>query len=618
MAYVFSDLKSGVEGDDDPNKQSIFGGESGGEQAPMMQGGVAPKTSTEGDFGSYSSGVGGSSQLKSAPEPDAVDQSAVFDRNIGQTETPSGLGGLQSQIKKSSDDLQTQADAYTAGYQKDYDYQVENAALDNAIAGGQEDYKKTEDFLSKLYADEAKKFDPSGLRVRGAQDLETDAGLQKLAGQGQGPQYTQGMGAFDVMLMKRDPKFNAMLNQIRGENITLNESLGVKPGELETAAQDYGQSALTTEQDRIKDYLGDYSTDMIAANEKELGSYQDELGGLDRAAIEQQEVDSYDFANSLGDEYQQDYAGVLKDYDPSKFMQYDTGEDYTWQDFLNKTEAGGLNMAGGLLGKSDTYSEALGPRDKYTVDKSGMWDDIFSKTKGAYGKRQIAEEEERIKVEEEERIKVEEERIRVEEEERIKVEEERIKVEEEEKQRLIDEQKLIDEEEEKQRLIDEEEPQNIKEVWEQQDGPAGTLTKNLFKNLKAAVDPVEAVKGGEKFYRKGAAKKTQELSDVLKNLGPDASDVLGGVGGKVVGKIVKQQKKIDKKLIDSSRDIGGKLRSGRDMLFGKNKAKSYKGPSDMGTDLTKLGHGAAANYFRNMSQEDIDKILASIEEARRL
>lgn len=394
MAYAFDKIKDLV-GEDAGS--DIFGGQEGGEGGLSLvgdEGATAPKTTTEGDVG----GAAPVSETTAGSGEDAsIDKGAVVDANVGKTTVaPKGIQGIQYQIDESEKALQSQADEYTTNYQNQYQFDMENDALDRAITDptGSEDYNAARDLLSydnveQTSAGGAEKFgDTSSLYVDDSY-LNSDAGLEYLNRQGQGPQYTEGMGAFDLMLMKRDPNFQNMINEIQGENRALTSSLDASADQYEGAAAEYGASALGTAQEGAEKYLGDYSTNLIAENQTEADAYDTRLAGLDKDVINRDAVGGVDSdlneqltTQFGGDRYRDQYDEVLADYDPSSFVSYNT-KDHGYEDFLDEGESQRLNRVAGLLGNTDIYTQGQALGDDFTVDKSGLRDDLFSQVQTA-------------------------------------------------------------------------------------------------------------------------------------------------------------------------------------------------------------------------------------------
>lgn len=399
MAYAFDKITNLV-GEEDSGTD-IFGGEVQTNQteqpAPTGSTVMAPKTTTEGDIGETPEGSGSTSGgTTSSGSPDATDRSAILKANVGKTETPEAFQGIQSRVQQNTQALQDKADEYTQSYKDQYQFDVENQALDQAVQSGygSDQYRDVSTMLQRQDPGAAQEFEGAeDLRVGDTRYLGTDAGLQHLAARGQDPQYTQGMGAFDVMLMQRDPNFQNMINQIRGENAVLERQIGEQPDLLEQQAYDYGKESLTGAQESARGYLGDYRQRLEAENTAEAEAYQQELENLDREAIGQEqvgevtsEVENYLKTLYGGDRYKSQLEQVLGEYDPQKFIQFDEG-NYGYQDFLDSGEANQLTNLGGLLGTGEAFTESLGPREQFQVNQAGMYDSISSAVQAARAER---------------------------------------------------------------------------------------------------------------------------------------------------------------------------------------------------------------------------------------
>jgi len=392
-------------GEDEESGTDIFNEDQGVQTNEPMQegggGGMVPKTSTVGDIGDTPTG-GGSVQGAEQDSGDQVSAQEMMKANVGKTEAPSALGGIQQQIKTNTDALQAQADEYTQNYKDQYQFDIEDQALDDAVQGGygSDAYSTADTMLQRRDPGAADQFEGAeDYRVKDVGYLQNDAGLGYLAGQGRGNQYTQGMSAFDVMLMKRDPNFNNFINEIRGENAALEGQLDTVPDQLEEAAYGYGEKQLEGAQTSARDYLGGYKDRKQKSNEAEADEYEAAIAALDRDAIGTEELGTVEeqirkyFGDEYkGDRYEQQIADAIAAYDASGKIDFnDTDYDYT--DFLNEGEANEFNNLGGLLGTGDTFSESIGPGEQYETDQAGMYQDLWSGINQARDTRDLEQEE---------------------------------------------------------------------------------------------------------------------------------------------------------------------------------------------------------------------------------
>ena len=410
MAYAFSQIDKLV--NDDENKQDIFGGGSqtldgggGGDLALLQQPGSDVKASTEGDLGGAAPS-GGGSETSNASAPTPADQSRVFSANQGKTAIPQGVYGIQNQIAANEKALQDNANQYTTDYKAQYDaYGVDNATMDSAIGDNNSDaYKKTSEFLNKGTADPVAKGMEGidDLYVNDMNLLSNSAGQQQLASRGQGSRYSQGMSAFDTMLMQRDPNFTGLINDIQGQNRGLESQLEARPDELAAEAATYGGTALTGSQDKAKTYLTGKNSSLEAINQAEADAYNEELKNLDQGSIAAAAGQSaYDqVEKDFGQEYGARGDRFIKGeaYDPSQFATFDEA-DYGLRDFVDKDEASQFNNINGLLGLGgQSYSAATGPGAQYSFDTTGLQNQLYT---GAADRRA---EEDRILSEEYQKI----------------------------------------------------------------------------------------------------------------------------------------------------------------------------------------------------------------------
>ena len=387
MAYAFDKLKGLMDGEQQ-STVDVFGdtggvgvGLGGEQQGADQQSKV--KTTTEGDLGASGSGSG---EVKSSdsPEMGPVDQSVAITANVGKTETPKGVEGIRYQIDQNKKSLQDKADQYVENYKAEggiYDYGLDQNYMQQGVKEGpaNQAYGDTQGLIAKGAADAAPEFGSiDDLYVNKAKYLDSDAGLQYLASQAQGPRYTQGMSAFDVMLMRRDPNFNRMVNEIKAQNAGLNKDLGERPGqEMETAYQ-YGTEQLGTAQQGAKDYLSGYWDNLIGQNEQQAADYNAYLQGLDREAIGDQAISDVsqgakDYLTTYyeGDRYNPQWEGTVDTYDPQSYISYDN-PDHVWQDFIDRDESSQFGNIGGMLGTGQNVAESAALDPAYIVDKYGL------------------------------------------------------------------------------------------------------------------------------------------------------------------------------------------------------------------------------------------------------
>ena len=387
MAYAFSKVDElvGEEG-----STNIFGQDQGmlqqgGQQAPP--GSDMVKTTTEGDISRADGGGAGGDDVLKADDPTPADQSQVFKMNVGKTETPGGISRIGDKIQQNQQLLQDRANEYQDQYKEKYQYDIGQGDLNKAIEGDRDQYGNVSGLFAKQQADYRPEFEGAeDLYVDQMKYLDNQAGLQKLAAEGQGPRYTQGMSAFDVMLMQRDPAFTQLVGGIKGQNVDLEKQLGERPDQLEAEAQEYGQGQLEGAKTKAEQYLSNYQTDLQKQNEAEAAAYNKQLQELDRDKIISDAL--AEASIGAGKDLRQvfsnrDYDTSVAPYlnpaniDASKYASFDEG-GYGYRDFVDGGEAERFNNLLGLLGDGgEMYSAAQGPGDQYSLDKTGMLNALF-------------------------------------------------------------------------------------------------------------------------------------------------------------------------------------------------------------------------------------------------
>lgn len=409
MAYAFSKTQEMV--GDDPQKQDIFGGGGSQPLAPdqqqqqqvsQFQQPAMQKTSTEGDLGA----VKDSGSQQSASDPTPADQSRIFSANQGKTSTPGGVYGIRDQIAKNEQALQDKANQYTQDYKTQYDFYQTPQTIEKAIGGDKDAYTQTSQLLNRQMVD------PVENRLEGIQDLyvqdmdllENRAGLQQLASKGKDPRYSQGMSAFDVMLMQRDPAFTGLINEIQAENKALESQLETRPDELRQQAADYGAEALERAQTGTESYLSAAQRNLEAQNQAEADAYNEMLKRIDRDKITydagQEAYDQVykDIMQTYGDRGERFITRERGNFDPMDFATFDEG-GYGHRDFVDADEAARFNSIMGLLGSGgEAYTEAAGPGERYSFDTTGLQNTLFDRARAG------REEADRLALEEADRI----------------------------------------------------------------------------------------------------------------------------------------------------------------------------------------------------------------------
>ena len=498
MAYAFSKIENLVQGEE-PNDTDIFGGVGSQDQQkpsfyqaqftkPTFAGpqktaqenkqayqpkSTVLKTTTSGDMPTTPKATEVS--WKGIQQGDSSGYQAALDADTS-THIPRAFTDIQQQVADNQAALQQRADEYVQNYQDVYDQtdygrladELEALYADTGTAnierspsgdltGGIDSLNQAIlDPSSEAYLDYSRFLQPTEVssamvdpasRFEGARDfyvddvnmLGTDAGLANLASRGMGPQYSRGMSDYDVMLMKRDPSFQNLINQIQSENIALETGIRENPEQLEEDAADYGLGRLQYASTQGRNYLTDLYGDLVSQNEAEAQQYRDQLQGLidDKSNIAYQALygddqtgvdkDVLDAVSGYVD-YQDDGSGsarysniaqeALDKYDPRTYdesgnpvydesgnpvydenkmaelisslnLQFEDPSQYSYTDFLDDSEASQMTNIGGLMGTGKSYTESLPLSDDYTLDERSLQNLIESDIATARRKKDI-------------------------------------------------------------------------------------------------------------------------------------------------------------------------------------------------------------------------------------
>lgn len=379
MAYAYNAIDDLIQGN---QKQDIFA-QQGGQQSQngMPQNQDQVKTSTEGEV--HSGGQASTSPVaqQQSASPPAGDPNtaarAAYKANEGKTGQPAAIGNVQSQLQANSQRLQDEANKYVSSQEQNQHYGVDRGSLDKAITGDQEASGRVHSLFNAAAPTPAEEFKPTDVNVSDVNKLNTSAGLQDLVARGQGPQYTQGMGAFDVRALRSSPNFQNLMNMIQSQQTGLQKQATDLGAQKKQEVEEHGQNALTQAQKDAQTYLGSQSDAISKANAEEARVANQKLEALrnkgdpvaEKHALEQAK------AQVLKNLQQSDprTAAILNgvSVDPRQFGK--AAQNYSANDFVSSDEAQRFNNIMGLLGnggQSLNASNPVGP--SYSLDQTGL------------------------------------------------------------------------------------------------------------------------------------------------------------------------------------------------------------------------------------------------------
>lgn len=296
--------------------------------------------------------------------------------NIGKTQSPKALEGVQNSLTMANQKLQDEANQYTSSQQAKQQYAVGNDDLEKAI-GSQDpnsaERKKASELLNRQTINQVDMWKPqTDYEVEDSRLLNNDAGLQELASRGMGPRYTAGEAAFDVRALRKTPGFTNLIRQLQGQQQDLRSS-----AEKDRAKEieDYGKQNLTTAQTGARNYLTQQESAIDAQNDAEAKSYNEQIAALKASGIGKDKIDALEeqarqaALARLDPRYARVAGGLGVDIDPYLSYSADQGRDQ----FVDDSEARRFNSIMGLLGQGGPAKAAalpVGPQ--YSVNQDGL------------------------------------------------------------------------------------------------------------------------------------------------------------------------------------------------------------------------------------------------------
>lgn len=399
MAYAFKAVDQLL--DPSQQKQDIFA--NNGEAAPAAGTNTTPmqqdvKTSTEGQVDQGGSTSGGSSQTKQTQPSATTDTSAsdraAFNANAGKSAQPSAISNVQSQLQDRSKALQDESNAYLQQGKAAQTYNQDTGSLEKAIQGDTQKRTDVSNLLNQKTIKPVDEFKPTtDVNVADANLLNSEAGIRNLAARGQGPQYTQGMAAFDAQSLRRSPEFSNLIKMIQGQQSDLQKQATSIPDVQRKAIEDYGNQQLTQAQQQARDYLGKQASSIDTTNAAQASMANKRLAMLRTQGNSDLETKALNQARqTLGanllqaDPRAAQFVNSAK-IDPRQFEQ--VRGDYNANDFVDANDAQRYNAIAQLLGtgKSAVQSADRAPGSELTVDQTALQNALSKNTQDLRGQQ---------------------------------------------------------------------------------------------------------------------------------------------------------------------------------------------------------------------------------------
>ncbi len=323
---------------------------------------------------------------------------------MGKTQTPPALENVQQDISNQQSGLAQRAADYTTQQKAKQNYGLDTSILDKAISGDNDARSSTSGLLNRQNIESVDNFDPGNTTVKNVDLLGDKTGLKQLASIGQGPQYTQGMGAFDAMLLQRDPNFQAKARDLQRQNSEFQAAAQAQAPQVQQAANDYGTKALADAQGAAKGYLGNQQQAILAQEKAAADAANKHLGSLDNVTVAQQAVEAAKakakadldaqfgagradsmLLNSQDKIHPLDFVNFLQQYDPNQFVSQDQASKYN-----------NINQLLGLGGQAQVASGAA--PDPYTVNTQGLISALKDPAAAARMQADIADQQQIAKI----------------------------------------------------------------------------------------------------------------------------------------------------------------------------------------------------------------------------
>jgi hypothetical protein len=380
MAYTFSQINQAM-GQNQDQKADIFANS----MANQQQGQAMPqqsqeKTSTEGDL-STAKATGG------APAYEPQKAGAAIAKKQSGRQLPGFMTEAQGQIQTAQKNLQDESNAYLQNA-RSQQYGVGQDILDKAGQGDQEASSQVATRLSQT-APMIESFKPkTDTGLRDVSKLQTDEGVKDYLRKQSKGQYSAGESALDLGIMKRNPQFNLIREELRRGQQEL-QSKASQESEARTkeaqkiASERYQQDtegikgALRGQADTVKSQLAQRAAEENARRQAQEQNKNQWIADQARQAYEELAAnpgETYDIGSrrvGLRDLYTPEFMQANKEYEmgdrnaPQYLANpwerfYQGGGQVAPEQLANEQEAARFNNIMSLLGQQDRLQTGQG------------------------------------------------------------------------------------------------------------------------------------------------------------------------------------------------------------------------------------------------------------------
>jgi len=400
MAFLFNGYQTSDDASE--SKQNIFGGNAGANESDggdVAGSGPVAKTTADGgtvsrgtqptSTGGVSRGTGGNSppQVTSTSYNPKAIQSAYS--RIGQTlQLPTQtLGQAQGQIQQGQQKLQDEANKYAAaGQQQAEGFKLDSTTLQQAAQGDKDAYAKTAGRLTQAA--------PTVEAFKGIGDSLPDVSAVKDASRAYapqaGPNYTAGQSRLDAALLRRNPEYLRLQQEILGGAAELGKQNTAAIDEKTKAQEAMLQKAYADSTADIRSQVGGLADEVTTAAKAKESAEDQRRAGLDPAKIAEQEYaklrekirEDLKGADPRSQQYRS--AKYLDSLSPAELSRYvNVDKDTDWQEFIDQGGAERYNRLQGLLGSNQMLTPSqMGAGADYSFDEGNAYKQILAQITG--------------------------------------------------------------------------------------------------------------------------------------------------------------------------------------------------------------------------------------------
>lgn len=410
MAFLFNGYQTSDTADE--QKQNIFGAgaESQGGNVEGSDKASIPKTTTEGASVSRGTSTTSGSNKSTGSAPSTSVQTSSYNpkavqsayNRIGQTlQLPTqSLGKAQSAIQEGQQKLQDEANKYAAAGQSQAEgFKLDDTTIQQAAQGDKDAYAKTAERLNQA-APQTEAFKGLGSEIPDVGYVrDTGSAYRDTAG----PNYTAGQSRLDAALLRRNPEYLRIQQQILSDANALGKANQTAIEEKTKAQDEMLKKAYQTSTDDIRGRIGGFAEEVTAAAKKREAEEDKRRGALDPAKIAADEYAKLkekirqDLATADPRSQQYRSAQYLDSLNPAELAQYvNVDKDTDWQEFIDQAGADRYNRLQGLLGSNQMLTpSAKGAGADYAFDEGNAYRSILDQITGKRAAQDVADQKER-------------------------------------------------------------------------------------------------------------------------------------------------------------------------------------------------------------------------------